>query len=162
MTAKELDISESTLSELEYGIMMFYTGITRSAGEILGKQQKKVAEKEGEAVKKMHAIKAIGLESKKALESGDLKRFGELLHEHWTVKRGITDSMTTDSVDSWYSLARKNGALGGKLVGAGGGGFLMIFCQEGREKVRAALAKRGLTEMRFRFDFEGSKVIYNV
>jgi len=162
VTATELDISESTLSELEYGIMMFYTGITRSAGEILGKQQARVSDAKGDAVKKMHAIKAIGMESKKALESGDLKRFGELLHEHWTVKRGITESMTSDSVDSWYSLARKNGALGGKLVGAGGGGFLMLFCQEGRERVRAALAKRGLKEMRFRFDFEGSKVIYNV
>jgi D-glycero-alpha-D-manno-heptose-7-phosphate kinase len=162
VTAKELEISESTLSELEYGIMMFYTGITRSAGEILGKQQAKVAESDGQAMKKMHAIKTIGLESKKALESGDLRRFGQLLHEHWTVKRGITDSMTTDSVDSWYSIARRNGALGGKLVGAGGGGFLMLFCQDGRQKVRAALAREGLTEMRFRFDFEGSKVIYNV
>lgn len=110
----------------------------------------------------MHAIKAIGLKSKDALESGDLKRFGELLHEHWTVKRGITDGMTTDTVDSWYSIARKNGALGGKLVGAGGGGFLMLFCTEGRDKVRNALASEGLKEMRFRFDFEGSKVIYNV
>jgi D-glycero-alpha-D-manno-heptose-7-phosphate kinase len=162
VTARELDVSESTLSELEYGIMMFYTGITRSAGEILGKQQARVSDRDGEAVKKMHAIKAIGLKSKKALETSDLRRFGELLHEHWTVKRGITDGMTTDRVDSWYSVARKNGALGGKLVGAGGGGFLMLFCQEGREKVRAALARRGLREMRFRFDFEGSKVIYNV
>jgi D-glycero-alpha-D-manno-heptose-7-phosphate kinase len=162
VTTTELDISESTLSELEYGIMMFYTGITRSAGEILGKQQARVSDDEGEAVKKMHAIKAIGLESKDALESGDLKRFGELLHEHWTVKRGVTDGMTTDRVDSWYSVARKNGALGGKLVGAGGGGFLMLFCQEGREKLRSALASEGLKEMRFRFDFEGSKVIYNV
>jgi len=162
VTATELDISESTLSELEYGIMMFYTGITRSAGEVLGRQQAKVSDTRGEAVKRMHAIKAIGLESKKALEAGDLSRFGELLHEHWTLKRGITDGMTTDRVDSWYSIARKNGALGGKLVGAGGGGFLMLFCQKGREKVRAALASLGLTEMRFRFDFEGSKVIYNV
>jgi D-glycero-alpha-D-manno-heptose-7-phosphate kinase len=162
VTAKELRVSESTLSELEYGIMMFYTGITRSAGEILGKQQERVASGDGEAAAKMHSIKAIGLESKKALESGDLRRFGELLHEHWTLKRGITESMTTGDVDSWYSIARENGALGGKLVGAGGGGFLMLFCQDGREKVRAALANRGLTEMRFRFDFEGSKVIYNV
>ena len=145
VAAKELDISENTLTELEYGIMMFYTGITRSAGKILGKQQAKVVEGDGGAVKKMHAIKAIGMESKKALESGDLKRFGELLHEHWTVKRGITAGMTTDRVDSWYSSARKNGALGGKLVGAGGGGFLMLFCL-----------------VRFRFDFDGSKVIYNV
>ena len=162
VTAKELDISESTLSELEYGIMMFYTGIKRSAGDILAKQHAKVSEDEGDALKKMHSIKKIGLESKEALESGDMDRFGELLHEHWTVKRGITENMTTDRVDSWYSAARKNGALGGKLVGAGGGGFLMLFCREGREKVRSALAGQGLTEIRFRFDFEGSKVIYNV
>ncbi|MDA4117309.1 MAG: galactokinase [Thaumarchaeota archaeon] len=162
VTAKELNVSESTMSELEYGIMMFYTGITRSAKEILGKQQARVSDGDDEAVNKMHRIKAIGLESKKALESGDLKRFGELLDEHWKVKRGITENMTTDSVESWYSVARQNGALGGKLVGAGGGGFLMLFCQEGREKVRHALASRGLMEMRFRFDFEGSKVIYNV
>jgi len=162
VTAKELDMSENTLSELEYGIMMFYTGITRKAGEVLGKQQAKVSEGDDEALERMHSIKRIGLESKKALETSDLKRFGELLHEHWTVKRGITDNMSTDSVDKWYSAARKSGALGGKLVGAGGGGFLMLFCLESREKVRAALAKEGLTEMRFRFDFEGSKVIYNV
>jgi len=162
VTSKELDISDHTLSELEYVIMMFYTGITRNAGEILGRQQGRVSDGDGEAVEKMHAIKAIGLESKKALEAGDLRRFGELLHEHWTVKRGITASMTTDQIDSWYSIARENGALGGKLVGAGGGGFLMLYCEEGREKVRAALASQGLTEVRFRFDFEGSKVIYNV
>jgi D-glycero-alpha-D-manno-heptose-7-phosphate kinase len=162
VVAKELNLSENTISELEYGIMMFYTGITRSAGEILGKQQARVSEGDGEAVKRMHAIKTIGLESKDALESGDLTRFGELLHEHWAIKRGIVDSMTTDDVDSWYKVARENGALGGKLVGAGGGGFLMLFCQEGRGKVRAALTSKGLTEMRFRFDFDGSKVIYNV
>lgn len=162
VTSKELRISENALSELEYGIMMFYTGITRSAGDILGKQQAKVSGGDDDAVKKMHAIKAIGLESRKALEAGDLKRFGELLHEHWVLKRGITKGMSTDSVDSWYADARENGALGGKLVGAGGGGFLMLFCLEGREKVRSALARRGLAEMRFRFDFEGSKVIYNV
>ncbi|MDG6915499.1 MAG: galactokinase, partial [Nitrososphaerota archaeon] len=162
VTSKELKIPENTLSELEYGMMMFYTGITRSAGEILGKQQAKVSEGDDDALRKMHAIKAIGMESKEALESSDLKRFGELLHEHWVLKRGITESMSTDSVDSWYASARENGALGGKLVGAGGGGFLMLFCQEGRERVRAALARRGLVEMRFRFDPQGSKVIYNV
>lgn len=119
VTSKELNISDHTLSELEYVIMMFYTGITRNAGEILGRQQGRVSDGDGETVEKMHAIKAIGLESKKALEAGDLRRFGELLHEHWTVKRGITASMTTDYIDSWYSLARENGAIGGKLVGAG-------------------------------------------
>ncbi|HUI00964.1 MAG TPA: hypothetical protein VLX56_04995 [Nitrososphaerales archaeon] len=162
VSSKELRISESTRSELEYGILMFYTGITRKAADVLGAQQAKVAKKGGDAVEKMHRIKAIGVESKKALERGDLARFGELLHEHWVLKRGITHNMTTESVDSWYSTARKNGALGGKLVGAGGGGFLMLFCEEGRDKVRSALAKAGLAEIRFRFVPEGSKVIYNV
>jgi D-glycero-alpha-D-manno-heptose-7-phosphate kinase len=158
----KLGMDEDTLAELEFGVMMFYTGITRRAGEILKKQQLKVTKNFDDAVEKMHAIKKIGIESKKALEDGDLQRFGELLHEHWVVKRGITTGMTTDSVDKWYSIARRNGALGGKIVGAGGGGFLMLYCIDGRKKVRAALAKEGLKEERFRFDFEGSKVIYNV
>ena len=162
VTAKELRIADDTLAELEYGIMMFYTGIKRSASEILGKQQKNVARNDGDAVEKMHRIKAIGLESKKSLETGDLRRFGELLHEHWSVKRGVTKGMTTESIDSWYSIAKENGAIGGKVVGAGGGGFLMVYCEEGRHKVRTALTNAGLVEYRFRFDFEGSKVIYNI
>ena len=162
VTSKELRIMPETLAELEYGIMMFYTGIKRSATDILSTQSRKVARNGDNAVEKMHAIKKIGLESKKALESGDLRRFGELLDEHWVLKRGVTAEMSNDSVDRWYSLARKNGALGGKLVGAGGGGFLMLYCDEGRQKLRSALAKEGLTELRFGFDFEGSKVIYNI
>lgn len=162
VTVGDIRMADDTLAELEFGIMMFYTGIKRPAGEILRKQQDYVSSGSGDAVEKMHRIKAIGLESKKALERGDLRRFGELLNEHWTVKRAITDSMTTQAIDSWYATARKNGALGGKIVGAGGGGFLMVYCIEGRQRVRAALAKKGLVEHRFRFDFEGSKVIYNV
>ncbi len=161
VTARELRIADDTLAELEYGIMMFYTGITRRSRDILGKQQLRVSQ-DGEAVEKMHRIKAIGLESKKCLESGDLRSFGELLHEHWTIKRGVTESMSSEAIDSWYSLARKNGAVGGKLVGAGGGGFLMLYCDEGRQKVRRALRRQGLMEYRFRFDYEGSKVIYNI
>lgn len=162
VTSKELKISPETIEELEYGLMMFYTGIKRSATDILSSQRDKVQADDDGAVEKMHRIKAIGLESKKALESGDLKRFGELLHEHWVVKRGVTQGMTTDGIDRWYSLARQKGALGGKVVGAGGGGFLMLYCVEGRQQVREALAAEGLVEIRFGFDFEGSKVIYNI
>ncbi len=161
VTARDLRIADDTLAELEFGIMMFYTGITRRASDILGKQQEMVSQS-GDAVEKMHRIKAIGVESKKSLESGDLRRFGELLHEHWSIKRDVTSSISSDAIDSWYSTARQNGALGGKLVGAGGGGFLMLYCEEGRQKVRAALSKEGLVEFRFKFDFEGSKVIYNI
>ena len=162
VTSTPLKMKEDSIAELEYGIMMFYTGIKRSASEILGKQQDKVARNDGDAVEKMRRIEAIGHESKDALERGDLKRFGELLHDHWTVKRGVSEGMTTDTIDSWYSIARKNGAVGGKMVGAGGGGFLMLYCDQGRQQVRDALAKEGLVEFRFRFVFDGSKVIYNV
>jgi D-glycero-alpha-D-manno-heptose-7-phosphate kinase len=162
VTSTELKVAPEILSELEYGIMMFYTGIKRDAADILASQRAKVSSNEGGAVEKMHSIKSIGIESKKALESGDLRRFGELLNEHWMVKRGVTEEMSTGGIDRWYSIARKNGALGGKVVGAGGGGFLMLYCEEGRQKVRAALAGEGLVELRFGFDFEGSKVIYNI
>ncbi len=162
VTPRELSISPEVLDELEHGIMMFYTGIKRSANEILGSQQEKLVSGTDGAAEKMHAIKSIGMESSRALESGDLRKFGELLDEHWNVKRGVTESMTTEGVDRLYSLAKKSGALGGKLVGAGGGGFLMLYCEEGRSQLRSVLAKEGLVEMKFRFDFEGSKVIYNI
>jgi D-glycero-alpha-D-manno-heptose-7-phosphate kinase len=161
VSSEELQIAPETLAELEYGIMMFYTGIKRDATDILGAQKRKMESNDDGAVEKMHTIKSIGVESKKALESGDLKRFGELLHQHWTTKRGVTSDMSTEAIDRWYALARRNGALGGKLVGAGGGGFLMLFCPQGRQKVRTSLAAEGLVELRFGFDFEGSKVIYN-
>ena len=152
----------ASLGELESGLMMFYTGIQRSASQVLDKQQKHVATNKDNAIEKMHKIKAIGIESKKVLESGDLKRFGELLHEHWVLKRGVTDNMTTDKIDMLYSIARKHGALGGKIAGAGGGGFLVIYAEDHRHEIRAALTKEGLVEHRFRFDFEGSKVVYNI
>ena len=162
VTPRELKISPETLDELEHGIMMFYTGIKRNANDILGGQRDRVSSNQGGAVEKMDAIKSIGHESSRALESGDLRRFGELLDEHWKVKRGVTASMSTDDIDRWYAMARERGAIGGKVVGAGGGGFLMLYCEEGRRDVRAALATEGLVEMKFRFDFEGSKVIYNI
>lgn len=158
----DLKISEDTLAELESSVMMFYTGIKRSASEVLQKQQQKVTNNERDSTELMHGIKEIGKESKKALESGDLKRFGELLHEHWIAKRGLVDGMSTDGIDRWYTIARDKGALGGKVMGAGGGGFLMVFCDSGRKHVRSALAYEGLKEYRFRFDFEGSKVVYNI
>ena len=162
VTATDLALSDETLAELESGLMMFYTGIQRSASQVLDKQQKHVSTNKDNAIEKMHKIKAIGIESKKALESGDLKRFGELLHEHWVLKRGVTDNMTTDKIDMLYSIARKHGALGGKIAGAGGGGFLVIYAEDHRHEIRAALTKEGLVEHRFRFDFEGSKVVYNI
>ncbi|HYB04994.1 MAG TPA: hypothetical protein VED17_11070, partial [Nitrososphaerales archaeon] len=158
----DLNLSDEIVAELESDIMMFYTGIKRSAIEVLRKQEQQVALEDGRAIEKMHAIKRIGLESKRAIETGDLRRFGELLDEHWTLKRGVMSNMTNDRIDRWYAIAKENRALGGKIMGAGGGGFLMIFSDEGKRALRLALAREGLVEYRFRFDFEGSKVVHNV
>jgi D-glycero-alpha-D-manno-heptose-7-phosphate kinase len=160
VTVSPLSLSVHTLAELEANTLMFYTGITRDSSQILSRQQHAI-EKDG-AAEKMHTIKEIGFKSRDALVSGDLTKFGELLHEHWVAKRGVIDGMSADSIDKWCSVARENGALGAKLVGAGGGGFLMLYCDNGRERLREAMAREGLVEHRFRFDFEGSKVIYNV
>ena len=159
--SQELNLSDHVIAELESNTLMFYTGMQRSSREVLSKQQQQV--KSGDStVEKMHKIKRIGLESKKALEEGDLRRFGELLHDHWMVKRGVTENMTTNDIDRWYTIARENGAIGAKIIGAGAGGFLMVFCENNRQQLRLAMAREGLIEYRIRFDFEGSKVVYNM
>ncbi len=160
VTVRPLELSTDTLAELEASILMFYTGITRPASSVLGKQQQAI--RDGEATEQMHRIKELGLQSEDALVRGDLTRFGALMREHWLVKRGVVDEMTAAPIDGWISTALRNGALGAKLVGAGGGGFLMVFCNNGRTKLRRAMAEEDLIEHRFSFDFEGSKVIYNV
>jgi D-glycero-alpha-D-manno-heptose-7-phosphate kinase len=107
----------------------------------------------------LHHVKALGLESRAALERGDTGRFGEILHEHWEHKKRRTSAMTNPRIDEWYALGRRHGAIGGKLVGAGGGGFLMFYAEDHR-RLRAAMADVGLDEVRFRFDFEGTKVVF--
>jgi D-glycero-alpha-D-manno-heptose-7-phosphate kinase len=160
VTVCPLELPTDTLAELEASILMFYTGITRSSASVLGKQQSAI--EDGGAVAKMHRIKELGIQSRDALVRGELTSFGELMREHWLVKRGVTDEMTVASVDRWIYKALHNGALGAKLVGAGGGGFLMAFCNSDRARLRQAMTEEGLVEHRFSFDFEGSKVVYNV
>jgi len=92
---------------------------------------------------------------------GDLHHFGELMDAHWETKKKLSDKITFSQIDKWYKIARSNGALGGKIMGAGGGGFFMFYCEDSKNRLREALAAEGLQEMRFRFDFEGSKVAVN-
>jgi D-glycero-alpha-D-manno-heptose-7-phosphate kinase len=106
----------------------------------------------------LHFMKDLGKESQNALESGDLNRFAELMNVHWEHKKGRSCNMSNDSINEWYEAARANGALGGKLVGAGGGGFLMFYAQD-KAKLRRAMREIGLSEVRFRIDFEGTKVV---
>ena len=109
-------------------------------------------------LKNLHFVKELGYRSKEALESGDVVRFGELMYEHWEHKKRRSDGMSNPQIDEWYDLGMKNGAVGGKLVGAGGGGFLMFYAVD-RNKLRHAMSKARLEEVRFAFDFEGTKVV---
>jgi D-glycero-alpha-D-manno-heptose-7-phosphate kinase len=153
-----LKISQRTLYDMEDHLLLFFTGYTRAAGEILREQDVRSKRNDTGMIANLHFVKQLGREIKEALEGGDLQRFGELMNNHWEYKKGRSKSMSNDRIDHWYNLARSNGALGGKLIGAGGGGFLMFLCQEG-SRVRQLLTEEGLEEVRFRFDFEGTKVI---
>jgi D-glycero-alpha-D-manno-heptose-7-phosphate kinase len=114
---------------------------------------------DGEMLENLHYVKELGLRSRRALESGNMTQFGELMDEHWQHKKRRSGGMSNSQIDEWYELGRRNGAVGGKLVGAGGGGFLLFYTDEPR-RLRNAMATAGLEEVRFRFDFEGTKVLF--
>jgi D-glycero-alpha-D-manno-heptose-7-phosphate kinase len=153
-----LKVSQSTIYDMEDHLLLFFTGYTRSAGEILKEQDVKSKKNDQSMIGNLHFIKQIGRDVKDALETGDLKRFGELMNIHWEYKKERSSAMSNERINHWYDLAMKNGALGGKLIGAGGGGFLIFLCEE-RARVRQAMSDEGLQEVRFRFDFEGTKAI---
>ena len=142
--------------------MLFYTGITRSANDILPAQQQDTQQHDATVVDSLHRTKELGYRIKEALEAGDIERFGLLLHEHWENKKRRSGQISDRRIDCWYDIARENGALGGKIMGAGGGGFFMFCCINGRKaQLRQALAAEGLREMPYDFDFEGAKVLVN-
>jgi D-glycero-alpha-D-manno-heptose-7-phosphate kinase len=156
--SEPLLISTSTLHDLEDNLLLFFTGISRSASLILYDQEKKSRLKESSMIDNLHFTKQLGYKSRDALLSADTKLFGELMHEHWEHKRSRSTGMSNDFINSTYDFALKNGAVGGKLVGAGGGGFLMFYADD-KDQLRASMRTIGLEEVRFKFDFEGTKVI---
>lgn len=158
VNAYPLPISIDTLFDLEDNLLLFFTGFARSASAILKDQDKRSKEMDEEMLNNLHYVKDLGIRSKDALVSGRTSEFGALLHEHWDHKRKRSKGMSNPQIDEWYELGMKNGALGGKLVGAGGGGFLMFYAED-RNRLRHAMSRAGLEEVRFRFDFEGSKVM---
>lgn len=153
-----LKASQRTLYDLEDHLLLFFTGYTRSAGEILKEQDVKSRKHDQSMIANLHFIKQIGRDTCEAFEAGDLQRFGELMNLHWDYKKARSPGMSNGKIDHWYEVARQNGALGGKLIGAGGGGFLMFLCED-RARLRKAMAEEQLDEVRFRFDFEGTKVV---
>ena len=158
VTSAPLNLSMSTMHDLEDNLLLFFTGISRSASSILKDQVDKSNEKDSAMIDNLHFTKDLGLRSKAALLNSDANSFGELMHEHWEHKKSRSDGMTSEFIDNAYSQALKSGAVGGKLVGAGGGGFLMFYAND-KEKLRSKMSEIGLEEVRFKFDFEGTKVI---
>ena len=156
--AYPLKINKELLYDLEDNLLLFFTGYTRSASGILCEQYKKSKAADKVMLDNLHFIKELGIQSKKALEKGDLHKFGELMNVHWEHKKKRSNAMSNEKINKWYDLALKNGALGGKLIGAGGGGFLMFYASDS-VKLRRTMSGAGLEEVRFRFDFEGTKVI---
>ena len=158
VTAVPLGISMDTMFDLEDNLLLFFTGYSRSASGILKDQQVRSQKNDVDMLNNLHYVKELGYRSKDALESGNTVLFGELMHEHWVHKKRRSGGMSNPKIDEWYALGMKNGAVGGKLVGAGGGGFLMFVAHD-RNELRHAMAAAGLEEVRFRFDFEGAKVV---
>jgi len=162
VTVIPLDISITTTEELRNRVLLFFTGITRRSQDILQEQKRDTEADDQTVIDSLHRTKELGYKIKEALEQGDLDRFGLLLDEHWQNKKRRSGKISNPRIDRWYEIAKENGALGGKIIGAGGGGFLMLYCpNETKAAVRRAMAAEGLREMPYDFDFEGAKVLVN-
>ena len=158
VSASPLNLSMQTVHDLEDNLVLFFTGISRSASSILKDQVVKSIAQDSNMIDNLHFTKDLGLRSKEALLRNDTYKFGELLHEHWEHKKSRSNGMSNEFIDTAYTKALQAGAVGGKLVGAGGGGFLMFYAND-KERLRYKMAEIGLEEVRFQFDFEGTKVI---
>ena len=153
-----LKISEGTLYNLEDNLLLFFTGYSRSASSILKEQDDKSKQADQAMVENLHFVKELGRQSQVALESDNLTEFARLMDVHWQRKKERSRSMSNQDINDWYDSAMANGALGGKLIGAGGGGFLMFYAED-KTRLRQTMREKGLTEVRFRFDFEGTKIL---
>jgi D-glycero-alpha-D-manno-heptose-7-phosphate kinase len=153
-----LKLSRETRDNLEDNLLLFFTGYSRSASAILKEQDQKSKSEDKAMIENLHFVKDLGLQSQCALEGGDLPEFARLMDVHWQRKKQRSGGMSNPKINEWYDLAMASGALGGKLIGAGGGGFLMFYSED-KVKLRHAMTTAGLQEVRFRFDFEGTKLV---
>jgi D-glycero-alpha-D-manno-heptose-7-phosphate kinase len=153
-----LSMTSETLANLGDNLALFFTGFSRSASNILRDQDTRSKQCDQSMVDNLHFVKRLGYQSKDALESGDLRGWAEILDVHWEHKKKRSPGMSNAHIDTWYKLARDNGALGGKLIGAGGGGFLMFYTED-KTRLRRAMCHAGLREVRHQLDFEGTRVV---
>ncbi len=157
-----LRVSPDIVDQLEDNLILFFTGRERSASEILKDQDDRSKIEDAAMIQNLHRTKEIGLQTRKYLENGNIDMLGELFHAHWENKKKRSSAISDPKIDEAYEVARKNGALGGKLIGAGGGGFLMFYCDNGsKPKVINAVQKAGLRWERFNFDYDGAKILVN-
>jgi len=156
-------VRDEVLDELESNLLIFYSGVERQARVVLSEQDARLREPHSSAEAEMHRIKEIGQQVRRLLEQGDVDGYGSLLDEHWQRKRSLAASMTDPALDAHYDAARRAGAIGGKLMGAGGGGFFMLYVRPGdRRRVLEAMTARGLKRLRFRFDMDGARIVANL
>jgi len=158
---RKINISETTIDDLNRNMLMFYTNTSRSAAEILSEQSKGAKEEKKNVIDSMHYIKEIGYRILEAMESGNPTNVGILFDEHWRYKKRISPKISNPHFDEMYGIAKEKGALGGKISGAGGGGFFVFYVEQGHTGFREVMKKLGLREMRYGFDWEGTKVLVN-
>lgn len=161
VVTEPVEIKEEDMMQLQENILLFNLKKERQASAILLEQNKKAGEGDRNIIERLHKIKEIGLRTKKIFESGNIDEFGELLHEHWLTKKGLSDKVTDSFIDEAYDAARKSGALGGKVVGAGGGGFLLLYCPKDKSRLVAKMKQMGLNVMWFSFENEGAKIAFH-
>jgi D-glycero-alpha-D-manno-heptose-7-phosphate kinase len=159
---ESLTLTPDCLEDLESRVLLFYTGLSRSTEEILAEQTRDLGKDSSAVATYYSQIKEIGLEIYTHLKRGNVRRFGEMLDEHWRAKKKLGAGIASQRIDRLYDIARANGALGGKISGAGGGGFFLFYAEEGKKALRRAMQAEGLREMRFRIDFEGSKILMDL
>jgi len=157
-----LEMPEQVVEALERRVLLFFTGNQRNSYEILSEQRRLSLDRDSKVLSALQGMSGLVRDAREALLCGDLDRFGEILDAGWQQKKQISGRISSSEVDLAYEEARRRGAIGGKLAGAGGGGFFMLITREGSQSsVREALASRGMKEMSFHFDLHGSRVVYN-
>jgi D-glycero-alpha-D-manno-heptose-7-phosphate kinase len=162
VSVEPLMLSPGTIEGLESNVLLFYTGAAREAARMLAAQDGAVRAGDGTVLDSLHRIKAMADETRRCFEAGSLSVFGEILHASWEQKKRLAQGISNPRIDEYYDVARHNGAIGGKITGAGGGGFLMLYCEPGTAaRVTEALERMGLKRMDFSIDFDGARILVN-
>ena len=161
VVVEKAKINYNTIDNLKQNLLLFFTGKQRSNINILASQDKSTQRREKEVLESLHYIKESGYRILEIVESGNITELGKMFDDHWQYKKKLAKGITNPDFDRIYDLAKKNGALGGKISGAGGGGFFTFYCEENQDKLRSVMKKEGMRELRFDFDFEGTKILAN-